>query len=1245
MKNYDPNHDDYYVISEHVITLIYNEQDPTKVRMYLDEMEFHSDNFCKNPNTLSLYRGKGSEFIGGHFEFSHDKETAYGAFEEGSVKEEAFLQLKPPEFDVALSKDAGAYVDEVGNKLQLHWDVTSDAWKGAHWSGKEMLYSYSVKPGKPIAGQPTYIFSATFTDNQTGVVWNVDNDPMNFDGFASITIGSEGRVVFSKNLAIKPLNPDRDSVDFPKIFPDDMVYDINELGTLFDGAICIGSKVEDALVYAMHGTPKNLFILGEYMLHNDSRPQSTFAVSNGKLLLNKVRIPKSGVKHNTLWWNDLTEEQVKSSGLPQNGQFEFSKDGKSGIILKKSKEEKFLTARTRPLRNFSPNDLTIYALIAMDPNSQSPDGSSDVVQGDSMEAFYRIIQYFMDETLRETFISLNPPDMSGITGIAQDNPTNNSEFYSFISIPYLVNALSNSTEKGSDKLNGVRAAKMMKQGFLSIDRFSKVYQDQTQKLYTRSFIHYFPLMGEFLHDQAVNWSDYIPVIVKDSEEWIATFAPVEGETEDDKKAKEAAIDVIRNLVNSAIQRKIYWAYALFRYGTSNYFLTWLQAQLLSPNGSSQTLSLTVKKYVTLLQVLDPSGEFSEQYLVYLKQYQFMSVLPQLLQLDNLSEDFNIIMMKILQQFVDTYIDSSDPQMADTAKILQEQIRLNNLQPFFDTFKLVLQQNPGGSWAELVTKFQNKMENFLGKWSVKIANVFVTGVASISIMFLLTGTVKWSDLSPIDQASFIVLTFSLFIKVSIQIVKGVLKARAIYIAVGGSWCDVATCYFSKKWKLPFQSEEYLENGFAKWLVEAKGPKGKAGTQAMNAAQGAEEMVEAEQSMGKMERAFGKNLEEFVATRLATIFATVNIILSAIQLANSDTFLEKAMNSLFLVSGILEFISIIGTWAIGAEAVAAGSALATTFGIASALSVVGAVLAAIIMIVILATHKTPPTPLENFVNDQAAKAGYKMEYGVDIDYFVVNKIDDLTTTIGLSISEDSGFKKCIRVSNDKTFDISALSYGFDTVWEISTDEFGYAKFATFVNSSDLGLTGIFLKLKDGVLVAEGSVADEDKETYQWICKIIGEPNYTTDSENIGENTIIHKYLQGATFTIKNLASSRKGVNDYVNVENGKLVVNENPKEWMLSMQGMKPDYLTVKNFILGPYDYTAQLYPRLLQPGSGHTKIWSLTPDLPDFLEFDPETGDITQKAPVTNFRGIFTLKVTNKYGSVDATFNIDARTEI
>ena len=507
--------------------------------------------------------------------------------------------------------------------MKLHWDTKSSTWGSAHWAEKEFEYSYSVTKGPKIAGQDTVIYNATFTDVETGVEWKVDNNPGNFNGFATITISQGRRVNFNKNLANPPTDNARKNTEYPSVFPDDMVYDMNEIGTMFSGAMSFGTDVKSATVYAIQGTPKNPVILGNYMVYSNGRAQSNFAVSRGKMLLNDTPVTKSGVRNNTLWWNDLSNEHSDISGLPTNGSIDFSKDGSNGLMFRKSNKEPLISVKPRSLmatpQSLAAINLNIYGLIAMDPNAKSSTGTTDVIQSEAMQDFYKTIQYYMDDTLRHDFINLNPPNMTDILNIAVDNRDHNSKFYGFLSVPYLSQALANSTQAGSNELNGIRASKMLNKGFFYDTLYKSTFQDQTQNFYTMRFEKHFPLMSEYLADQNTNYAKYAGFIHKDSQALIQQMRSEKTSTAEEKTAQENSISIIENLANKAMAERVYWAYALFRYITSPYYITWLQANMLNPNGSSQVLAMSVKKFVTLLQILDPSGDYSFEFLNYIKQ--------------------------------------------------------------------------------------------------------------------------------------------------------------------------------------------------------------------------------------------------------------------------------------------------------------------------------------------------------------------------------------------------------------------------------------------------------------------------------------------------------------------------------------------------------------------------------------------------------------------------------------------------
>ena len=87
-------------------------------------------------------------------------------------------------------------------------------------------------------------------------------------------------------------------------------------------------------------------------------------------------------------------------------------------------------------------------------------------------------------------------------------------------------------------------------------------------------------------------------------------------------------------------------------------------------------------------------------------------------------------------------------------------------------------------------------------------------------------------------------------------------------------------------------------------------------------------------------------------------------------------------------------------------------------------------------------------------------------------------------------------------------------------------------------------------------------------------------------------MQKFLKSGTFTIRKVASNKKGIKDYLNVDNGKLIVNDSPRKWVLSMQGMKPSHLRMKYINMDQYNVSFKAYPTLLEPGSGYGKKWIL-----------------------------------------------------
>ena len=127
--------------------------------------------------------------------------------------------------------------------------------------------------------------------------------------------------------------------------------------------------------------------------------------------------------------------------------------------------------------------LQFQDLLGMNPYVLSDGNMVDKVQQNSMEDFYRILQYYMPPDYLHNFIAASPPDIGDIRDIAENDEAKNSQWYRKLSVPYLVQALSTGKDQATKKLNARRAQAVMKQSTST----SEVFRDQTARLYSHEW--------------------------------------------------------------------------------------------------------------------------------------------------------------------------------------------------------------------------------------------------------------------------------------------------------------------------------------------------------------------------------------------------------------------------------------------------------------------------------------------------------------------------------------------------------------------------------------------------------------------------------------------------------------------------------------------------------------------------------------------------------------------------------------
>ena len=1229
-KSYDPASwsEDYR------LTIIKDDNDDySKYEVYVNHHQIRQPNFhfdCSK-STLMWQQGRGDNFHAGNVFFGGDATVGQGSMQVGARHTAVKLRYLNPHYRVSLSTNAGAAL--INNKLT--WDTDSDAWKNAEWVDSGLIWSYALKEIE-IVGQVINYTEVTFedpkADNET---WVCDDSGLFFNDQCTAILDAKGRFVFTASDGVIPPTYSRPTAQdgIKSVFPYQMAFDFDELAyNITGGAMLVDQKDETGQVLAMKGVyDQDPSIVGNYVVSHDGVPRAQFGVSHGKLVIRNQRIESSSVKGSTLQWSNVPEDLASEAGLPTGGVMMFSTKGKSGKLQGKHKTDQGKKIQLTASRFVSPHiavaasNLNIYTLINMDPHEETPDGVEDMVKLESMEDFYSIIQYYMRPDLRENFISANPPDIEDIREIAEDNPGPNKAFYRRLSIPYLVNALSHSAKGDAKYLNGRRAEKWLKMKIAD----DEVFKNQSQRLYSRQWQQKFPVMTDFLLDQANNTAEYNPFIKKDAEKWVKEVREDIGDDPDQQESLKEFIAMIENLSDYARTNGKYWAYTLFRYLASPFYLGKLKLLLINPNTSAD-LTLEIKKYSTILTILDDRSQFARQFLETLKIFQLNSILPEVLDYEGNCDTFNIMVEKVLEAFVENYINSPDPEMAKRAKEIQEILAEGTLQKYMQVFHATYADVAAGfHWDQFIQKFNSRVIEIFGVAGKVIGKMVSLAAAGAGMIFLAGGMIQWKDLTAAEKATLITPLLSSFVVFVKSIVLKGLEASIVFNLTGSKWSAFKAIL--KGLKLIDNPDQYYSGGFAKWLMK-KGAD--VPTDFHILFDGATDM---RASYPRMTKAFGRNLTEFMATRFAAALAIVNIVLSAIHLARSETTMDKVLNGLFLASGILELVSAVAGWVAGSitAGTTAATVLSTIAGFASALGIIAAIAGIIVLFVVVFKNKDPETPLHHFVHNDAKDEGFFMQYATDIDYFqVISDESGKTRKLGVAIQQEGNERKCLCAPSDGSVTLSQITYGYDTVLSIETDENGYAKILTILYDPKIedSLEAVALTLDRGRLSMRGKNTDKPK-TQLWIAECRGDVQEDDD-----------KHLIAASFYLKNAQSQESGSTDYLTVVGGRVTVSSTPMKWKLVMKGMKPEWLTMEDISITTSTTGRMFHSHLIQGGSGSGMKWSTDPSLPKWLKLDETTGVISQSNvdPPVFDKKTFTLKVQNEFGSASDKFSIEVK---
>lgn len=1217
--------------------------------------------------TLAWSQTSGTGETAGHILFSPDRGAGTGTFKYGDFDGQVTLDATGPVYTCQLSANSGATVASQG--LTLSWDAKSAAWQGASWIDG-LQWSYWITSCGQIGPQPVDKVVISFTDTQTNRSWTTCDCASPSQAIFSATNG----VAFDAADDPPPAD-DRSGLPAPQntitsAFPYKMALQLDDIGYSFTGAVLIGAHSTAGTVYGVKGVAGNPSVLGTYaLLGTDGQPTALLAVRGGRLVADDALVEQSSVSGNRLTWSGLPDDLAQRLGLPADGHVDFSADGStvvgSSLAAEGSRVAPIVAAAlARQLPTGSPAalaaaapppqgstpPLNVYGLLNLDPDSADTKGNyTDIVQSAAMSDFYQILQYYMPSDLRQEFINPNPVVLDpSILPVAQDNSAN-GPWYSALSTPYLVNALGRySTDPYAKKLNAARANKYLSAAVAP----NAVYTDQAAKLYSVEWVKKFPITTSYITDQQQNAAAYRARIDSIISQWVTEITTgADGITDPTNQAAvQAAISYVNSLKQPAYNGQ-YWSLVLLRYLTKYYF-PMLRAQMTDGN-TSMDVTLKIKRFTALFGVLDPSNFFAQQFVDAFRIWQLGSLLPEFLDYGGNQSNFSYAVYAVLQGFVDAYVNSSDPAMQQRAlemqQLLAEQQKQKMIDPFISAF-LNGATTFGTNWSNLLENFEaeaTKIGKALNVTGTLLDTAVIgteIGFGAVSIAFLISGKIDWNDLSTEQKGQFVTASVGCFVRGVAGITKGTLSAVGYYRDAGDAFGTIKS-FFSGVFKSGYSNaHEEFQNGFTRWLVRNGQSTGfgKADIAMLwEQAASADEQFAA--AFPKTAALFGRNLEEFMATRVAAALAIANIVFSAISLAHSETPLDTAMNSLFLSSSCLELVSAAAGWALGVDGLitadAAVMAVSAIAACTAALAIFAAIAGIVILIIELENQKPPPSPVQVFAQNKANAAGYYMPDGVAIDYMqVLPDSSGAYSTVGVSLMLGGDDEQCLRMAvsgSSGQVGMHAIDFTWDTVFSMSTDEYGQTMLAT--QTPELA-TKQYLALTvddNGHLGAQGAQTDPTKTLQQrWLVDIVG----ATGTDSSGN-------LTSAVIQLKNAYWAQRGTTYYLSSGPS---VSTSPAQWTIALKGMKPDGLsyneTLVNTISLRTDFLGYVfYPYVGQVGSDTGKAWSISPALPPFLTFDTNTGVISQVAgvsPPVTAASSYVVTLANQYGSVSVTLTIE-----
>lgn len=1139
--------------------------------------------------------------VSGHFELIRNAHENHGLIVCNGHAFAATIILAPLTYELDIAEGA-AYIVNQGNQPTLVYDESSSMWKDA-WAAKKLEKALRITyqlESTPVVGQQVMTLTMQFTSPDEDI-WEPDASSY------SAWIDGDFNICFQLNLN-ETTDPGYE------FYPYQLVGKLDPFGQIMTGAILTGERSARGTAYGVVGryVDENT-VCGTYQMHTDG---TMFSVLGGKLHIRNREISDSHVEGTMLRWNFTGNEKREEfeQVLPAEGVLHFTEDASAivegavlGGLLRNRNARAVIGQRisadealalnpckqTVCLRAAQDSHPSYTELLAMTPYKINSQGQLvDEIQDKSMNSFMTLLQHYIPEDLYKQFINMNiddiPSELRGIFEMKGDDGSDPQKMYAPYTSAYLTSILSTAKEdEFAGKLNRVRADKYLYHKL----RDNKIFQKQAPLIYKQEFMKAYPKLQEFLDDQRNDKTNYAGLIAEDCAKWKEDAAKSFGSSEDDIKALneyQAHIDMI---AKEAMEEGKYWPYFLLRYSMTPTFLSALQNASLSGISSASLITQKVQQITALLTVLDDkqNSVFVQEFVKSVQIFQISNVLPVLFDLsgNHSLADYSYATEKILREFAEKYADSADETLKNYAKYIRS-LSAEDFGKLYNCMVYAYNSLDGiFVYNKFVSNFDKWYQKLFGKIPELAAYGCILGAFTTGISMFVSGQISWKDLSTAQQVKLIGTGAGLFAMIAVKITQRAMLVNMLKPTTGLMKRIGIFFWFSKENKIAALTDSYLINSsFKQWFIGEAG-LGREGLE--TAAEAARILGFREgESEGVLVKIFGRNLDTAIARGLGIAFAIAGIVMSAIDLDKGGSDMTKATNALFLASSCLDLI-------------AAGAGIAGLEIASSVFGVIGiaAAVAGFILMMIEVTKKQP-TPIETFAKDYASKMGFYMPDGFDIDSFeIVPPSGDVPSLTGINLYTGSADRSVI-FNSDNTVSIGAFDGEASNCLGLDVDEVGNVRFYTYLENEEQKKIPLYLThCADGTIKALQLIADITDKSQIWKCETAG--SATRDK---------YEHLVAASFKV----GDGEGKYLCLNTAGTGLTLSNSPVVWTVEMKAAKAAGLCMADIALHTYDRDQQFIPRLLVEGS-NPKVYSIVPQLPDFMQFDVSNGIISQKKGV------------------------------